>query len=53
MSAIDNLQGGSRFGYEIINDYDTLIEEEKRVVLEQRNKWIGYIKSLPPGKKYH
>lgn len=52
MSAIDNSQGNSRFNCEIINDYDELTEEEKIGVLEQRNKWIEYIKSLPPGKKY-
>lgn len=32
--------------------YDELTEDEKEEVNEQRNQWIEYIKSLPPGKKY-
>ena len=36
----------------VIDAYDELTENEMIEVNEQRNKWIEYIKSLPPGKKY-
>ena len=30
----------------IINEYDDLTEEEKKSIMHQRSRWIGYIKSL-------
>lgn len=36
----------------VVEVYDELTEDEKEEVNEQRNKWIEYIKSLPPGKKH-
>ena len=38
---------------EFIDAYEDLTEDEKVEVNEQHDKWIDYIKSLPPGKKYH
>lgn len=42
---------GDKYSDLIVEVYDELTDEERKEVMEQRNKWMEYIKNLPLGKK--